>query len=88
MSVCIFTLSNCSHCNKLKKRLEIENIKFIEYDSDEYIPLIDQITKQMGEINYPTIFIKRKNSNDGVILIPGVNVDDEDEMIEKIKKNM
>ena len=42
----------------------------------------------MGEINYPTIFIKRKNSNDGVILIPGVNVDDEDEMIEKIKKNM
>lgn len=88
MSVCIFTLSGCSHCNKLKKRLDSENIKFIEYDSDENESLIDQIVKQMGEINYPTIFIRRKSSSEGIILIPGVNVDDEDEMIEKIKKNM
>jgi glutaredoxin len=88
MSVCVFTLSGCSHCTKLKKRLKSENIKFEEFNSDKHELLIEQIENQMGEINYPTVFIRRHDSTEGIILIPGINVDDEDEMIQKIRKNI
>ena len=86
--VCVFTLKGCSHCENLKRRLNKENIKHVEYDVDEHSFLWDQIIKQTKMDTLPTVFFKNKGKSNGFLLMPGLNVDNEDHFIEQILHNI
>lgn len=86
--VCVFTLNGCSHCESLKTRLNDHNVTYEEYDVDDHPFLWSQIVEQVNMDNLPTVFFKRKEKSKGVLLMPGLNVDDEDHFIDQILSNI
>lgn len=84
--VVVFTLDGCVHCTNLKKRLNEENIEFLEIEITENPEIWGQVYKQTKNDYLPTVFVKNENSNSGPIFIPTVDFNDEDELIKKLKQ--
>ena len=63
-------------------------IQYEEYDVDEHFFLWGQITEQTKMDTLPTVFFKNKGKRKGILLMPGLNVDDEDHFIKEILRNI
>lgn len=84
-SIVIFTLNGCSHCKNLKNRLNELNIPFVDVEIDQNKKLWDQVVEQTGHNVLPTIFIKKENTEEGPVYIPGRDYETEDEIVEILK---
>ena len=86
--IIIFTLNGCEHCNSLKKRLNDMNISYQEIEINENRLIWDQVVAQTGYNFLPTIFIKALETDTGQVFIPTVDFNDEDGIVEIIKKHI
>ena len=84
-SIVIFTLNGCFHCKNLKNRLNELNIPFIDVEIGENQKLWDQVVEQTGHNVIPTIFIKKENTEEGPVYVPGRDYETEDEIVEILK---
>ena len=83
--VIIFTMKGCSACAGLKGTLNEMNISFQELPISEYRGIWEQVVKQTGLRNLPTIFIQEGDSESGPVYIPGRDFETEEEIINIIK---
>ena len=67
----IFTYKHCNHCNSLKKRLDIEDIKYFDFDVEINRDSWLEIVKETGIDIVPTIYIKEENKDVGKFYLPG-----------------
>lgn len=84
-SIIIFTLDGCGHCKNLKIRLSEIEIPFTEIEISINEHIWNQVIEQTGHNVLPTVFIKKDNSDDGLVYIPGRDYQSEDEIVEIIK---
>jgi glutaredoxin len=84
-SIIIFSLNGCSHCKNLKNRLTELEIPFIDVEIGQNQKLWDQVVEQTGHNVLPTIFIKKENSEEGPVYVPGRDYQIEDEIVEILK---
>jgi glutaredoxin len=84
-SIIIFTLNGCFHCTNLKNRLNELNIPFIDVEIGQNQKLWDQVVEQTGHNVLPTVFIKKDNTDEGPVYVPGRDYKTEDEIVEIIK---
>jgi glutaredoxin len=84
-SIVIFSLNGCIHCKNLKNRLVELEIPFIDVEIGQNQKLWDQVVEQTGHNVLPTIFIKKENSEEGPVYIPGRDYQTEDEIVEILK---
>lgn len=84
-SIVIFTLNGCFHCKNLKNRLNELNIPFIDVEIGQNQKLWDQVVEQTGHNVLPTIFIKKENTEEGPVYVPGRDYETEDEIVEILK---
>ena len=87
-TICVFTMRGCSYCDEFKEILKKENLGYQEYDVDDNQYLWGQVVNQVGEENLPTVFIRNEKDSLGVLLMPDINVESQEEMLEKIKENI
>ena len=83
--VIVFTLLGCGHCKTLKKKLKTQNIDFNEIEITQNPEIWNQVVEQTGHNVLPTIFIRNEGSDDGTVLIPGRDYQDEKEAIDLVK---
>ena len=83
--IVIFTLNGCSHCKNLKNRLNELNIPFIDVEIGQNQKLWDQVVEQTGHNVLPTVFIKKENTEEGPVYVPGRDYETEDEIVEILK---
>ena len=88
ITVCVFTMNGCPHCKQLKERLRKEGIEFVEYPIEDHQVLWLQIVGQLKEELLPTVFLKNDQNSSGIVLMPNITVQTEEEMIQKIKENI
>jgi glutaredoxin len=86
VDVIIFTMNGCGHCHDLKKELNKLKISFNEIDISNNKKIWDQVIQQTGDNVVPTIYITEKNTDKGVVFIPGKDFNNKDEGINLIKK--
>jgi glutaredoxin len=84
--VLVFTLNGCGHCIDLKKELIQRDLPFIEIEVSNNQKIWDQVVNQTGHNVLPTIFIKRENTDDGLVYVPGKDFQNTEEAVEIIKK--
>lgn len=84
-SIIVFTLNGCFHCKNLKNRLNELEIPFIDVEIGENQKLWDQVVEQTGHNVLPTIFIKKENTEEGPVYVPGRDYQTEDEIVEILK---
>jgi glutaredoxin len=84
-SIIIFTLNGCLHCKNLKNRLNELNIPFIDVEIGQNQKLWDQVVEQTGHNVLPTVFIKKENTEEGPVFVPGRDYESEDEIVEILK---
>ena len=84
-NIIIFTLNGCLHCKNLKNRLTELEMPFIDVEIDQNQKLWDQVVEQTGHNVLPTVFIKKENTEDGPVYIPGRDYQTEDEIVEILK---
>jgi len=84
-SIVIFTLNGCFHCKNLKNRLNELNIPFIDVEIGQNQKLWDQVVEQTGHNVVPTVFIKKENTEEGPVFVPGRDYETEDEIVEILK---
>lgn len=85
-TIVVFTLNGCGHCSSLKKRLTDISIPYSELEINQNRNIWDQVVSQTG-LNYlPTVFIRQEGTEVGPIYIPGRDFQDEDEIVEILKK--
>lgn len=84
-SIVIFTLNGCFHCKNLKNRLNELNIPFIDVEIGQNQKLWDQVVEQTGHNVLPTVFIKKENTEEGPVYVPGRDYETEDEIVEILK---
>ena len=87
ITVCVFTLEGCPYCDDLKSRLQKEGIEYVEYSIEEHKNLWDQIVNKLNHDFLPTVFLKNNENRSGVVLMPNITVENEDDMIQKIREN-
>ncbi len=87
-TIIVFTLNGCGHCTNLKKRLTDISIPFQELEINQNRNIWDQVVSQTGHNLLPTIFIKSEESETGPIYIPGRDFQNENEIVEIIKKHV
>lgn len=87
-NIVLFTMDNCGHCVSLKKKLNELKILFNEIEINHNKQIWDQVVQQTGHNVVPTIFIRRENTDDGEVYIPGKDFNSRDEAIKIIKKNI
>jgi len=87
-SVYIFTMNGCPYCLELKNALTESNIPYREFTIHENRHIWDQIVKQTGFRNLPTVYIKEGDSDVGPVYIPGKDFDTIQEIIDIIKGYM
>jgi hypothetical protein len=85
-TIIVFTLNGCIHCNSLKQRLKKLSIPYIDVEITKNENIWNQVVEQTGHDSIPTIFIKKKNTDDGPVYVPGRDYESEDEIVEIIKK--
>lgn len=86
-TIIIFTLSGCSHCLSLKKRLDEIDIAYFEIEITQNKEIWDKVVEQTGHNVLPTVFIKTENSDDGPVYVPGRDYMSEDHIVEIIKSH-
>jgi glutaredoxin len=86
MDVLIFTLSDCEHCNDLKKRLNGIKIPFKELEINKHKAFWNDIVKETGSDVVPTVCLMDNVNKGARILIPGRDFHTEDDIIYIIKK--
>ncbi len=84
-SIVVFSLNGCSHCKNLKNRLNELNISFIDVEIGQNQKLWDQVVEQTGHNVLPTVFIKKENTDEGPVYVPGRDYQTEDEIVEILK---
>ena len=87
-TICVFTMSGCQYCEEFKGILKKENLSYEEYDVDDNEYWWNQVVNQIGDENLPTVFIRNENGSLGVLLMPDINVESHEDMLEKIKENI
>tara|TARA_B110000444_G_scaffold259985_1_gene305440 strand:- start:1230 stop:1499 length:270 start_codon:yes stop_codon:yes gene_type:complete len=87
-TVCLFTMKGCQYCDEFKEILKKENLSYQEYDVDDDEYLWKQIVNQIGDENLPTVFIRNEDESLGVLLMPDINVESQEDMLEKIKESI
>jgi glutaredoxin len=87
ITVCLFTMSGCPHCKQLKERLQKERMEYVEYPIEDNQALWVQIVSELKHELLPTVFLKNDQNSSGIVLMPNITVQSEDEMIQKIKEN-
>jgi len=75
----------CSACAELKCELSNLKIPYNELYIHEYRNIWEQVVKQTGLRNLPTIFIQEEQSEIGPVYIPGRDFETKDEIINIIK---
>ena len=86
--IIIFTLNGCGHCQNLKYRLTELTIPFMEIEISLNEKIWNQVIEQTGHNVLPTIFIKKGDTDDGPVYVPGRDYKDEDEIVEIIKSHV
>lgn len=84
--IMIFSLNTCNHCVQLKNELKNKNYPFTEIEITSNEDLWDQVVNQTNDNIVPTVFIRKNNTDEGIIYIPGKDFNSPEELIEKIKK--
>jgi len=84
--IIVFSLFGCPYCVNLKNKLKELSIDFVDIDVEKNPEIWDQVVLQTNENVLPTIFIQHSDSNEGEVYIPGINYEEEDEIIEILKK--
>lgn len=85
-TIVVFTLNGCGHCTNLKKRLTDISIPYQEVEINQNRQIWDQVVSQTGHNVLPTVFIKSEGTDVGEIYIPGRDYQNEDEIVEILKK--
>lgn len=83
--VIVFTLLGCGHCKTLKKKLKAQNIEFNEIEITQNSDIWNQVVEQTGHNVLPTVFIRNEGTDDGTVLVPGRDYQNEDEGVELVK---
>ena len=73
------------NCKNLKNRLTELTIPFIDVEIGENQKLWDQVVEQTGHNVLPTVFIKKENTDEGPVYVPGRDYQTEDEIVEILK---
>ena len=81
-------MKGCQYCDEFKEILKKENLSYQEYDVDDDEYLWEQIVNQIGDENLPTVFIRNEDDSLGVLLMPDINVESQEDMLEKIKESI
>jgi glutaredoxin len=84
-SVIIFTMKGCPYCLDLKTGLTEKNITYYEYMIHDHKNIWEQVVKQTGFRNLPTVYIKEGDSDIGPVFIPGRDFDTKEQIIEIIQ---
>lgn len=84
-SIILFTLDGCSHCESLKNRLNELTIPYNELEINENPEIWDEVVKQIKHELLPTVFIVNRDNDEGLIFIPSIDYETEDEIVEIIK---
>lgn len=87
ITVCLFTMLGCPYCKQLKERLQKEGVEYVEYPIEDNQALWIQIVSELKHELLPTVFLKNDQNSSGIVLMPNITVQSEDEMIQKIKEN-
>jgi len=87
-NILIFTLEGCPHCVSLKNKLLELKINFIEVDILKNEELWNQVHQQTKHNTVPTIFFKMQGTDSGPVFAPGRDFQNEDEIVEIIKKHI
>lgn len=86
--IIVFTLNGCSHCTILKTKFTEESIPFTEIEITANQKIWDKVVEQTGHNVLPTVFIKKEDTDVGLIFIPGKDFKNPEELIPKIKKHL
>jgi glutaredoxin len=84
----VFTLDGCAYCTFLKNKLNDLNIPFTEIEVTVNEHLWDQVVKQTGLDNLPTVYIQKENKDTGPVYVPDRDFNNQDEIIEIIKNHL
>lgn len=84
--IVVFTLKDCSHCIDLKKKLKNENISFTEIEVTSNKHIWDKVVEQTGHNALPSVYISLNGGDNGPIYVPERDYQDQEELIDKIKK--
>lgn len=79
-------MKGCPNCSELKTSLSDLNISYTELPIHQYRYIWEQVVKQTGFRNLPTVFIKEGDTDTGPVYIPGRDFNTKDQIIETIKK--
>lgn len=85
VKIVVFTLIGCSHCTNLKSKLKDENIPYTEIEITNNQEIWDNVVEQTGHDALPTIFIDIPDEDVGPAFIAGVDFDNPEDIIPKIK---
>jgi len=86
--ILVFTMDGCGHCKSLKNRLEENSIPYMDIEITDNQHIWNQVVEQTGHSLLPTIFIKKEDSDDGPVFIPGRDYQSEDEIVKIIKNQI
>ena len=78
-------MKGCPACAELKGELSNMNIPYNELPIHEYKFIWEQVVKQTGLRNLPTVFIQEPDSETGPVYIPGRDFETKEQIIEIIK---
>ncbi len=84
----LFTLDGCYHCKSLKKSLKKEGIDFLEIEITNNEKIWDQVVNQTGHNSLPTIFLRKDDSDNGLVYVAGVDFMSDEEGINIIKNTV
>ena len=84
-NIIIFTMKGCPACADLKSGLIENNIPYKELPIHENRYIWNQVVKQTGLRNLPTIFIQEPDTDMGPIYIPGRDFETKEQIIDIIK---
>jgi glutaredoxin len=82
----MFSLNGCGFCENMKKRLHKESIPFTEYEINDHLDLWNQVVSQTDSEYLPVFFIKEENTKMGQVFCPKIDFNDEDTIIEILRK--
>lgn len=87
-NIILFTLNGCHHCKTLKKSLQKHDIQFYEIEITNNEKIWDQVVNQTGHNSLPTIFVRKENTDDGLVYVAGVDFMSDEEGIKLIKQHI
>jgi glutaredoxin len=83
--ILIFSLNGCGHCKILKEKLNESSIPFTDLEINSNRKIWDQVVKQTGLNILPTVVLKTKGTDDGLVFVPSRDFKNVEEIVEKIK---